>query len=147
MLKSTGILTAIVLSLSVSSAFAQDQEKPEKIVLEQKVGSIMASTGGDYETAGIGKLLIRDESLMVADGAKATVVYYYDNGKRKCTEVYEGPNTFVIDDSCKKAAYIEGTSGMTGAGAGIIAGTAVIGGIILNSMDNTPPQPISAGAR
>ena len=144
MLKISGVLAAVALSFCAAGAGAQEQGKPEKIVLEQKVGSVMASTGGDYETAGVGKLLVRDESLMVADGAKATIVYYYDDGKRKCTEVYAGPNTFVIDDSCTKAAYI-GTH--NGAAVGIIVGSALVGAAILNSMENSPVGPLSAGAR
>ena len=143
MKKTTQLFAALLLASATTCAFAQDQQKPEKIVLEQKVGSVMASAGGDYETANVGKLLIENESLMLSEGAKATVVYYYDNGKRKCTEVYEGPNTFIIDDSCKKAAYLTNNRGSVA----VIAGAAIIGGAILESMDKTPPQPISGGAR
>lgn len=141
--KTTQLLTALLLASATTSAFAQDDQKPEKIVLEQKVGSVMASVGGDYESATVGKLLIENESLMLSEGAKATVAYYYDNVNRKCTELYEGPNTFIIDDSCKKAAYIANNRGSVA----IIAGAAIIGGVILDSMDKVPPQPISGGAR
>lgn len=136
----------LVLAACVMPAFAQDgvdpSEKPDKIVLEQKIGSVMTSTGDNYETAKPGQLLIRDESMMLSDGAKATVVYYYDNGKRKCTEEYKGPNTFVIDDSCKKAVYMAGNQGLQ---AGIISGAAVIGAVIINSMGND--TPVSSGIR
>ena len=138
----------VLLAACAMPAFAQDQgqvtEKPEKIVLEQKVGSVMTSTGGDYESATPGKVLIRDESMMLSDGAKATVVYYYDNGKRKCTESYEGPNTFIIDESCKKAAYMAKSGSALGSAA-IITGAALIGGAIIESMDDEPLRPISIG--
>ncbi len=143
MTKTAQFVMTLLLATCATSAFAQDPEKPEKIVLDQKVGSVMASTGGDYESAGVGKILVRDESLMVADGAKATVVYFYDNGKRKCTEVYQGPNTFIIDDSCTKAAYISSSKG----GLGILAGAALIGAAIAGSGDGVPPSPISGGSR
>ena len=142
--KTTQILTALLLAASSTCAFAQDQETPEKIVLDQKVGSVMASTGGDYETARVGELLVKNESLMLSEGAKATVVYYYDNGNRKCTEFYEGPNTFIIDDTCRRAAYVP-TSNLRS--VAIIAGAAIVGGVILNSMDKVPPLPLSGGAR
>ena len=132
------MLSALVLAACVVPALAQDGEKPDRIVLEQKAGSVMTTTGGDYETANLGKLLVVDESMMLADGAKAQVVYYYDNGKRKCVENYEGPNTFIIDDSCKKAAYITDGGSQLGSAA-VIAGTAVLGAALLQSGDDAPP--------
>ena len=114
-------------------------------MLEQKVGSVMVSTGGDYESAKVGSLLVPNESMMVADGATATVVYFYDNGKRKCTEVYKGPNTYVIDDSCNKAAYLTGNSGKS---AAIIAGAALLGAVIIgNDSVDVVPQPVSGSSR
>lgn len=122
-------------------AFAQD--KPDSIVLETKAGSVMTSSGGAYETAASGKQLVEGESMMLADGAKATVVYYYDNGDRKCVENYAGPNTYVIDDSCTKAAWIP--NGTAGSSALIIVGAGLIGGAILENMDKTPVGPLSTG--
>lgn len=135
-------LTAAILLAGgfVAPAFAQDPP-PEKIVLESKVGAVMTSTGGDYQTANIGSQLVRDQSMMLSDGAKATVVYYYDNGRRKCTEHYSGPNTYVIDDSCKAAAWQPNS----GAAAAVIIGTGVVIGAILAGQDNVPPGPISTG--
>lgn len=149
MSNSSKFLAALLLGACAMPAIAQDQaqEKPEKIVLETKTGSVMTSTGGDYETANQGKVLIRDESMMLSDGAKATVVYYYDNGKRKCTEKYEGPNTFVIDDSCKPAAYWTGSSN---AGTGLIAGAALVTAALIGNggkADVVPPPPVSASKR
>ena len=135
-------LTAAILLAGgfVAPAFAQDPP-PDKIVLESKVGGVMTSTGGDYQTANVGNLLVRDESMMLSDGAKATVVYYYDNGKRKCTEQYSGPNTYIIDDNCKVAAWLP----HSGASAAIIIGTGVVIAAILQGQDNVPPGPISTG--
>ncbi len=147
MTKHSQILAAILLAGCVVPAMAQDQEKPDKIVLEQKVGGVMTSTGGDYESASTGKILIRDESMMLSDGAKATVVYYYDNGKRKCTEDYAGPNTFVIDESCTKAAYVTDKGAGMSSGGVMLLGAALIGAAIVSSGDNVAPGPISGGSR
>ena len=88
------------------------------------MGSVMGSTGGEYVTVNPGKVLVEGQSLMLNDGAEATVAYYYyfDDGKRfrKCVEKYEGPNTYVIDDSCKKAAYL--SSGSTAKTIGVVVG-------------------------
>ena len=143
--KSCQSAAALLLALGVSPVFAQDTVKPDSIVLETKVGSVMTSTGGDYQSAAPGKQLVEGESMMLNDGAKATVVYYYDNGDRKCVEHYAGPNTYIIDDSCTKAAWIPNDS--PGKSAFVIVGAGVIGAAILASMDDVPPGPISAGAR
>ncbi len=148
MIQPSKICVALLLVACAVPAFAQDQDKPDKpdkIVLEQKIGSVMTSTGGDYESANTGKLLVRDESMMLTDGAKATVVYYFDNGKRKCTEVYKGPNTFVIDESCKAAGYMAGNQKT---GAALIAGAAIIGAALLGNGNNgTATGPVSGSSR
>ncbi|MEO5963312.1 MAG: hypothetical protein ABIP87_07730 [Thermomonas sp.] len=146
MTKTTKLLTALLLAVCATNAFAQDAQKPDKIVLEQKTGSVMISNGGEYETADMGKVLIRNESMMLSDGAKATVVYYYDNGKRTCTEKYAGPNTYIIDDSCKVAAYMGGTDL---AAVALITGAAVLGAVLIGSQDTVDyvPPPVSGSAR
>ena len=139
---------ALVSALCGAPAFAQEQDtaKPDSIVLESKVGSVMTSTGGAYQTALQGKPLVIGESMMLTDGATATVAYYYDNGNRKCVEKYDGPNTFVIDDSCKKAAWLnDGSSTGAGKSAAIIVGAGLIGAAILESMDKVPVGPLSTG--
>jgi len=147
MSKHSSLLAASLLAMMALPALAQEQEqsKPDSIVLETKTGSVMTSTGGAYESVGAGKQLVTGESMMLTDGAKATVVYYYDNGNRKCVEHYAGPNTYVIDDSCKKAAWM--TNGSPGKSAFIIVGAGLIGAAILESMDDVPPGTLSAGAR
>ena len=146
-MKTSSVLLASVSALLAFPAAAQQQaqDKPDSIVLETKTGSVMTSTGGAYETAATGKQLVTGESMMLTEGAKATVVYYYDNGNRKCVERYAGPNTYVIDDSCKKAAWM--TNGSPGKSALIIAGAGLIGAAVLASMDDVPPGPLSSGAR
>ena len=137
----TKISAALLVSALAVPAFAQNA--PDRIVLESKAGSVMTSTGGEYATAPVGKALSTGESMMLTDGAKATVVYYYDNGDRKCVEHYAGPNTYVIDDNCVPAAWARTgnprTSGL------IIAGAAVLGAAVLYNMDNVPVGPLSAG--
>ena len=135
---------ACLLAAVALPVVAQDQGKPDSIVLETKTGSVMTSTGGEYETAPAGKQLVQGESMMLTDGAKATVVYYYDNGDRKCVEQYTGPNTYVIDDSCIKAGWVNGSPGKS---ALVIVGAGLIGAAVLESMDKVPPGHISAGAR
>lgn len=147
MMKKTSVLAVGLLAMMALPALAQqpEQSKPDSIVLETKTGSVMTSTGGAYETASIGKQLVTGESMMLTEGSKATVVYYYDNGNRKCVEQYAGPNTYVIDDSCKKAAWVN--NGSPGKSAFVILGAGLIGAAVLASMDDVPPGPISASAR
>lgn len=138
------LTAALLLALCAAPVLAQDQAKPDSIVLEAKAGSVMTSTGGDYTSAQAGKQLVEGESMMLNDGARATVVYYYDNGKRKCTEHYAGPNTFVIDDSCKAAGWMASNP----RGKLLIVGSAVAAAAILASGGgNDNPPPVSAGAR
>ena len=137
---------AMAATLFAAGASAQGMGKPDRIVLESKAGSVMTSTGGEYQTANVGKLLVVGESMMLADKSNATVVYYYlnDNGDvvRKCTERYAGANTYVIDDSCVPAAA---WAGARSPGAGWIVGAALVGAAILESMDESPAGPLSTG--
>ena len=139
------IAFVLFASLFATTAFARDADKPDKIVLEAKTGSVMTSTGGQYQTADVGRLLVSGESMMLGDSSNATVVYYYldDEGEveRKCVEKYDGANTYVIDESCAVAAWIPGSR----AAAGIIVGAGLIGAAIIGGMDNTPAPPLSAG--
>ena len=143
-MKTSSALAFSLLAMLALPAFAQDPTKPDSIVLETKTGSVMTSTGGAYESVAPGKQLVTGESMMLTEGAKATVVYYYDNGDRKCVERYTGPNTYVIDDSCTKAGWVNGGPGKSPL---IIVGAGLIGAAVLASMDDVPPGPISAGAR
>ncbi len=143
MTKTTQLFAVLLLAACAMPAFAQDKDKPDSIVLETKSGSVMTSTGGDYQSADAGKQLTEGESLMLNDGAKASVVYYYDNGKRKCVEHYAGPNTFVIDDNCVKAAWL--TNNPTG--TGLIVGSAVLAAALLGGGNDDEAPPVSAGAR
>ncbi len=137
---------ALLATCFVGTVSAQDSAGPDKIVLEAKAGSVMTSAGGEYQTAGVGKLLNVGESMMLADGSSATVVYYYLDSDgdvvRKCTERYVGANTYTIDDSCVVAGWVPGANR---AGAGIIIGAGLIGAAILNGMDDVPPGPLSTG--
>lgn len=147
MTRKSKLVAALIACAIGMPAFAQDPvpEKPESIVLESKVGSVMGSVGGqgEYVTVNEGRQLVEGQSLMVSEGALATVAYYYDNGRRKCVEKYEGPNTFIIDDSCRKAAYM--SNGTPVKSAAIIVGAGLLGAAVLESMDNAPVGPLSTG--
>lgn len=140
------LLAVVFMAALAMPAIAQEQDpqKPEKIVLEQKLGSVMTSTGGDYVSADPGQLLVENESMMLTDGAKATVVYYYDNGQRKCSETFKGPNTFVIDDNCRVAGYATGNGATQ---AGIIAAAALLGAAIVGGGGDDEAPPVSGSSR
>ena len=56
-----------VAALAATPAFAQQGKTDwDKIVLEDKAGNVMTSTGGDYQTAEIGKLLVVGENMMLS---------------------------------------------------------------------------------
>ena len=122
-------LTAALLAVGcIAPAMAQD--KPARIVLEAATGSVMVSDGGDYASVEVGKELAQGESMMLADGANATVAYYYE-GQPKCTERYAGPNTYVIDETCERAVAVDGsgkTIGLVAGGAALVAAMAGGGG-------------------
>ena len=136
----------LLASAFAAPALAQDAaEKPDRIVLEAKAGSVMTSTGTQYESASPGKLLVNGESLMLGDNSTATVAYYFAGG-RKCVEKYEGANTFTIDDDCKKAAWVASDGGSSAStSAWIILGAGVLGAAVLESMDGEPVGPLSTG--
>lgn len=138
---------ALFATCFIGTAAAQNTAVgPDKIVLEAKAGSVMTSAGGEYQTAGVGKLLKAGESMMLADGSSATVVYYYLDSDgdvlRKCTERYVGANTYTIDDSCVAAAWTASDNRFAPL---IIIGAGLIGAAILNNMDDVPPGPLSTG--
>ena len=145
---------ALVLASAVFAvqAMAQTPNKSDwdRIVLEDKAGNVMTSTGGDYQTAAIGKELIVGEHMMLSgDKTLAKVVYYEldDDGDviRKCVKDYAQPDTYIIDASCIVAAAWANTP--MAPGAGIIAGAAVIGGVLIDIDDDVPVGPLSTGAR
>ena len=144
---------SVVLAVFAAPALAQDNNDWDKIVLEDKGGNVMTSTGGDYQTAVIGKQLVVGEHMMLSgDATKAKVVYYEldDDGHviRKCVKDYTDPNTYIIDATCTGAVAWTHGARPVGAGAGIIVGAAVIGGVIINKTgDEVPVGPISTAVR
>lgn len=143
----------MALALLAMSGFAhaqQDQGKSDwdKIVLEEKAGSVMTSNGGEYQTASIGKQMVVGEHMMLSgDKPKAKVVYYEldDEGRvvDKCIRDYVDPNVYIIDATCKPvAAWMSGNKGIV---AGTVAGAALIGGAMLGTDEDS--DPVSTGAR
>jgi hypothetical protein len=139
-----------LLALAGAAHAQQGQSDWDKIVLEDKDGNVMTSTGGDFVTANVGQLLnVGEHMLLSGDKTLAKVVYYEldDDGNvlRKCVRDYTDPSTYIIDASCVPAAGW--VSGGNGVAAGAIAGAAVIGGALLGSGGDTPPGPLSTGPR
>ena len=143
----------VAASLLAGPGAAQDNSSWDRIVLEDKAGNVMTSTGGEYETAAVGKQLQVGEHMMLSGSAvKAKVVYYdlNDEGKiiRKCVKDYTDPNTYIIDATCTGAVAWTHGARPVGAGAGIIVGAAVIGGVIIDKKgDNVPVGPLSTSVR
>ena len=147
--------SAFALAIAVAfaaPAFAQSKSDWDKIVLEEARGSVMTSTGAEYQTASVGKLLVVGENMMLSTSSKAKVVYYEldDEGKvvDKCVKDYTDPNTYIIDATCTGAVAWTHGARPVGAGAGIIVGAAVIGGLIIDKKgDNVPVGPLSPSVR
>ena len=152
-MKKLGYTLIALSAISFAAASAQEQGKSDwdKIVLEDKAGNVMTSTGGDYQTAPIGKQLVIGEHMMLGDSTKAKVVYYEldDNGKvvSRCVKDYTDPNTYIIDATCTPVAAWTGSAAGNGMNAGIIVGAGVIGAALINNQDKTEVGPLSSGAR
>ena len=151
-MKALGRALVLASAMCAVQAMAQStgQSDWDRIVLEDKAGNVMTSAGGDYQTAAIGKELIVGEHMMLSgDKTLAKVVYYEldDDGDviRKCVKDYSQPDTYIIDASCIVAAAWANPP--VGAGAGIIAGAAVIGGVLIDIDDDAPVGPLSTGVR
>ena len=152
-MKKLSLALLAVAALAATPAFAQQGKTDwDKIVLEDKAGNVMTSTGGDYQTAEIGKLLVVGENMMLSgEKSLAKVVYYEldDNGKvvHKCVRDYKDPNTYIIDATCTAGAGWANGGGMSGAQVGMIVGAGVIGAALINNQDKTEVGPLSSGAR
>ena len=145
-------LYAIAIAATFTApAFAQSKSDWDKIVLEEVRGSVMTSTGAEYQTASVGKLLVVGENMMLSTSSKAKVVYYEldDEGKvvDKCVKDYTDPNTYIIDATCTPVAAWTGSAAGNGMNAGIIVGAGVIGAVLLNTDDNVDVGPLSTGVR
>ena len=140
-----------VSSVFAMPALAQDKSDWDKIVLEDKAGNVMTSSGGEYQTAAIGQQLLVGQHMMLSgDTTKAKVVYYEldDDGDvvNKCVKDYSDANTYIIDASCVPvAAWVAGAN--NGMNAAIIVGAGVIGAALLNSEDSVDVAPITTGGR
>ena len=148
-------VSLLIPAALATPAFAQSNNDNDwdKIVLEDKGGNVMTSTGGEYQAAQLGKQLVVGEHMMLSGtSTKAKVVYYdlNDEGKviRKCVKDYTDPNTYIIDATCTAAVAWTHGAHPIGAGAGIIVGAAVIGGLIIDkSGDSKPVGPLSPSVR
>lgn len=140
------VLAAFAI-LAGPAAAQTDKSDWDKIVLEDKAGNVMTSTGGEYQTAQIGKLLVVGENIMLSgDKTLAKVVYYEldDDGDviHKCVRDYRDPSTYIIDANCVPAA-----GWVAGSGKLPIVLTAVGIAALLNGADDVPVGPISTGGR
>lgn len=117
-------------------AFAQDNNN---ITLRVDTGTVMASTGGEYQSANSGKPLVVGEKIMVNAGGAAAAVY--EDG---CEVEFREPGVYEVPGECKKVAWIN--NGNAGMSAAVIVGAAVIGAALANSGGSTS-APISTGSR
>ena len=146
----TLIAVATVFS-APASAQKQGKSDWDKIVLEDKSGNVMTSTGGDYQTAQVGKQLVIGEYMMLGDATKAKVVYYEydDNGKvlNRCVRDYTDANTYIIDAACKPAAAWGEGGQISAVNAGMVVGAGLIGAAVISGGGGTPVGPLSTGSR
>ena len=152
-MKKLGFTLIALSALSFAAASAQEKGKSDwdKIVLEDKAGNVMTSTGGDYQTAQIGKQLIIGEHMLLGDATKAKVVYYEldDNGKvlSKCVKDYTDPNTYIIDAVCTPGAAWASGGAASGTNVGLVVGAALVGAALLNNEDKSDVGPLSDAVR
>ena len=152
-MKKLGFTLIALSALSFAAASAQEKGKSDwdKIVLEDKAGNVMTSTGGDYQTAQIGKQLIIGEHMLLGDATKAKVVYYEldDNGKvlSKCVKDYTDPNTYIIDAVCTPGAAWANGGAISGTKMGLIIGAGVVGAVLINENGTDDEGPISNAGR
>jgi hypothetical protein len=130
--------TILIAAAAFSSpAVAQNSN----ITLRVDSGSIMTSNGGEYASANTGAPLTVGEKVMVNAGSSATLIY--DSG---CSVSYNAPGVYNVPSECHKAAWAS-TGHSNGMNAAIIAGTALVGAVIINSMKDAPVGPLSTGVR
>ena len=116
-------------------AFAQDGTASLRV----DSGTVMVSTGGEYQSANTGAQLNAGNKVMVNAGSTATLVY--GNG---CTMKLEQAGVYDVPAACV-AGYTGGTGGGIG-GAGILVGAAILGAAAIeNAGDSVPPGPLSNG--
>jgi hypothetical protein len=143
--KSAFALTIIGMLLAAPAFAQQGKTDWDKIVLEDKAGNVLTSTGGDFQTANVGQLLTVGENMMLTGDQPLAKVVYYELDKdgnvlHKCVRDYQDPNTYIIDASCVPAAAWT-------SGRGPIIGAAVVGALLLGSGDDVKPGPLSTGPR
>lgn len=129
------VLVAAFASLSLP-ALAQDTTA----TLRVDNGTAMASDGGQFETASTGRALDAGDKVMVNPDSKVTLVYGND-----CTMVLDAPGVYTVPGACSRAAWAR--TGSPGKSALVIAGAGLIGAAVLESMDKTPPGPLSSAVR
>lgn len=129
-MKKAPVILALALLALASPAMAQDQAS----ITLQAQGNVMVSSGGEFVTAATGTQLEPGYRLMVSEGAVARVIY-----QNNCDVTYDDAGVYSIQRTCRPAAVV--TNGTDWGAAGIIAGTAVVGAAILNSMDETEQSP------
>ena len=129
------VLLAAAAAVS-APAFAQDTTA----TLRVDNGSAMASDGGQFETANTGRALDAGDKVMVNPDSKVTLVYGND-----CTMVLDAPGVYTVPGACSRAAWAR--TGSPGKSALVIVGAGLIGAAVLESMDKTPPGPLSASVR
>ena len=126
------------LLIAASAAFAAPAfaQNDAGILLRVDSGTVLSSTGGEYQAANTGKPLAIGEKLMVNAGSSATAVF--EGG---CTVQFSEPGVYQVPAQCTKTGLRDGDS----TGALIITGAAVIGAAALESAGNKDVGPLSTG--
>ncbi|MFT3755268.1 MAG: hypothetical protein QM769_04875 [Pseudoxanthomonas sp.] len=129
-MKSSLLIGALLLSLSVVSARAQDRDETVAAV-NKPAGEVRTSrAGAEFTPAAPGQRLEQGDRILVGQDSKVTL--RFDNN---CDLTFDEPGVYTVDNRCVAGA-------LWGDAAKIGAGVAVAG-LLLNNMKTTPGPAVS----
>ena len=149
MKKLAPLIAAAFVAGFVAGSVQAEESSEEIATLQIDQGSVLDSTGGEFQTSANGLRLIEGHRLMLVEGSTATVKFDND-----CDRKYEEPGVYEIRNDCvalllndKAAAVASAGSSKTGT---IVAST--VGGVAVAYLlykdhhdddDDAVPPPIS----
>lgn len=129
-MKSSMLIGAVLLSLSVLPAQAQNRDETVAAVREP-AGEVRTSReGAEFTTAAPGQRMEPGDRILVGQDSKVTL--RFDNS---CDRVFDKPGVYTVDSSC--------VAGALWGDAAKIAGGVVVGAALLDNMDKKPGPPVS----